>query len=89
MPQAIVDPEEVRQFAQALKKFTSQLRERLTVLNNQLTALGGSWRDQEHKKFVGHFEDHTKHLARFLETNDQHVRYLLKKADQIDQYLQS
>ena len=89
MPQAVVDPEEVRQFARSLKKFTSDLRDRLTVLNNQLTALGGTWRDQEHKKFVGQFEDHTKNLVRFMESNDQHVRYLLRKAEQIDQYLQS
>ncbi len=88
MPQAVVDPEEVRQFARGLKKFTVELRNRLTVLNNQLTALGGTWRDQEHARFKGQFEDHTKNLVRFLEANDQHVRYLLKKADQIDQYLQ-
>ena len=31
MPQAVVDPEEVRQFARGLKKFTTELRHRLTV----------------------------------------------------------
>lgn len=87
MPQAVVDPEEVRQFARNLKKFTSDLRDRLTVVNNHLTALGATWRDQEHRKFVDGFEDHTKHLVKFLEENDSHVRYLLKKADQIDDYL--
>ena len=87
MPQAVVDPEEVRQFARSLKKFTTDLRSKLTVVNNHLTGLGATWRDQEHKKFVNRFEDHTKHLVRFLEENDEHVRYLLKKADQIDEYL--
>ena len=52
MPQAVVDPEEVRQFARNLKKFTGDLRSRLSVVNNHLTALGETWRDQEHKKFV-------------------------------------
>ena len=52
MPQAVVDPEEVRQFARNLKKFNSDLRDRLTVLNNHLTALGGTWRDQEHKNLL-------------------------------------
>ena len=87
MPQAVVDPEELRQFARTLKKFNNELRDRLSRLNNHLSSLGSTWRDQEHKKFVGHFEDHTKNLVRFLEENDQHVRYLLKKADQIDEYL--
>ena len=87
MPQAVVDPEEVRQFARNLKKFTGDLRSRLSVVNNHLTALGETWRDQEHKKFVNRFEDHTRHLVKFLEENDEHVRYLLRKADQIDEYL--
>ncbi len=87
MPQAVVDPEELRQFARNLKKFTGDLRQKLTIVNNHLTALGATWRDQEHKKFVGRFEDHTRHLSKFLEENEQHVRYLMKKADQVDEYL--
>ena len=55
MPQAIVDPEELRYFARNLKKFNTELRDKSTSLHNQLTALGGSWRDQEHKKFVDPF----------------------------------
>ena len=87
MPQAVVDPEEVRQFARTLKKFTNDLRDRVTVVNNQLTALGATWRDQEHRKFVDRFEDHAKHLMKFLDENELHVRYLVKKAEQIDEYL--
>lgn len=89
MPQAIVNPDDVRQFALGLKKFNAELRERLSVLNNQLRVLGSTWRDQEHKRFAEQFEDHTKNLARFIEANDHHVRYLVRKADQIDEYLQS
>lgn len=87
MPQAVVDPEELRQFARNLKKFTSDLRQKLTVVNSHLTALEATWRDQEHRKFVGRFEDHTRHLSKFLEENEHHVRYLMKKADQVDEYL--
>ena len=89
MPQAVVDPDDVRQFAISLKKFNSELRERLTSLNNQLRALGTTWRDQEHKRFVEQFESHTKNLARFVEANDSHIRYLVRKAEQIEEYLQS
>lgn len=89
MPQAVVDPEELRQFAHSLKKFNAELRDKATSLGNQLAALGSSWRDQEHKKFVEQFEQHMKVLQRFLETADQHVPYLLRKADHIEDYLQS
>jgi uncharacterized protein YukE len=89
MPQAVVDPDDVRQFALTLKKFNVELHERLTLLNNQLRTLGMTWRDQEHKRFAEQFEGHTKNLARFVEANETHIRYLVRKAEQIEEYLQS
>ena len=89
MPQAVVDPEELRQFAQSLKKFNAQLRERSAALGNQLAALNASWRDQEHKKFADQFETNMKVLLRFAETADEYVPYLLRKAQHIEDYLQA
>ena len=89
MPQAVVNPDELRDFARSLKKFNHELRERSKVLANQLGSLGTTWRDQEHKRFVEKFDENMRVLARFAEACDQHVPYLLRKADQIDEYLQS
>ena len=89
MPQAVVDPEELRQFAQKLKKFNAELRERLTSLNRDLSALSATWRDQEHMRFVQEFDEQLKMIARFLERADRHVPYLVRKAEQIEDYLQS
>jgi WXG100 family type VII secretion target len=89
MPQAVVDPEELRQFAQSLKKFTSQLQDKAQALSNQLSALNATWRDQEHKKFVEQFDQDMKVFARFVEAAELHVPYLLRKAQHIEDYLQS
>lgn len=89
MPQAVVDPDEMREFARALKKFNDDLRDRTSRMNNQLNALSATWRDQEHKKFSQQYEEHVKLIGRFLETSEQHVPYLMRKADQVDEYLQS
>ncbi len=89
MPQAVVDPDELRQFAQKLKKFNAELRERLTSLNRDLGALSATWRDQEHLRFVQEFDEQLKMIARFLERADRHVPYLVRKAEQIEDYLQS
>lgn len=89
MPQAVVDPDDLREFARSLKKFNNDVRDRARSLSNQLTALGASWRDQEHKKFLEQFEQGMKLIGRFLDNNDRHVPYLLRKADHIDEYLQS
>ena len=89
MPQAVVDPDELRQFARSLKKFNTDLRDRSNSLANQLAALGSTWRDQEHKKFVEQFEEHLRIIQRFTESADQHIPYLLRKAEHIEDYLQS
>jgi uncharacterized protein YukE len=88
MPQAIVDPAELRRFAQMLKKFNNDLTERMSALSNQLNELNNSWRDQEQIKFREGFEGHMKMVARFLEANNQHIPYLLRKAERIEEYMQ-
>ena len=88
MPQAIVDPEELRRFAGNLKKFNRDVQERLTMLNNQLSALGKTWRDQEHKKFSEEFQQHMKVIGRFVEVTERHIPYLARKAEIIEEYLQ-
>ena len=89
MPQAVVDPDELREFARSLAKFNNELRDRSRSLANQLTALSSSWRDQEHAKFVQQFEDGMKMITRFLENNERHVPYLVRKAEYIEEYLKS
>ena len=88
MPQAIVDPEELRRFAQSLKKFNADVQERVKFLSGQMAALERTWRDQEQKKFAEEFEQHMRTIARFVEVIEHHVPYLQRKAEIIDEYLQ-
>ena len=88
MPQAIVDPEELRRFAQSLKKFSTDVQERIKSLSGQLAALERTWRDQEQKKFAEEFEQQIQSLGRFIELIDRHVPYLVRKAEIIEEYLQ-
>jgi uncharacterized protein YukE len=88
MPQAIVDPEELRRFAQNLRRFTADVQERLTTLNAQLAGLSKSWRDQEHQKFAEAFEQQMRSLSAFVEVAEEHLPYLLRKAEIIEEYLQ-
>jgi WXG100 family type VII secretion target len=88
MPQAIVDPEDLRRFAQSLKKFSSDVQERMKSLNGQLATLERTWRDQEQKKFSEEFATQIQSLGRFIEIIDHHVPYLARKAEIIEEYLQ-
>ena len=89
MPQAVVDPDELRQFALMLRKFNVELRDRLSALTTHMQSLSETWRDQEHKRFAEQFDEHLKLMVRFLELSERHVPYLIRKADQVDEYLQS
>ncbi len=88
MSQAIVDPAELRRFAQQLSNFSIELEERLATLSSQLHSLNSSWRDQEHKKFAEEFEQHLKMIARSIEASNQYAPFLLRKAQRIEEYLQ-
>jgi uncharacterized protein YukE len=88
MPQAIVDPAELRRFAQMLKKVNDELSERLGALSTQLGELSNTWRDQEQTKFTAEFHEHLKSIRKFIEANNLHIPYLLRKAERIEEYMQ-
>ena len=88
MSQAIVNPDELRRFAQMLKKFNSGLAEQMTALAGQLEALSTSWRDQENHRFSDEFQRNLQMVARFIESNNEYIPFLLRKAERIEDYLQ-
>ncbi|HWF19216.1 MAG TPA: WXG100 family type VII secretion target [Verrucomicrobiae bacterium] len=87
MAQAIMDPEEVRRFAQELKKFNADLQNGMAALQARFGALGDSWQDQEHAKFSEEFKQTMKALKKFIEVSNAHTPYLLRKAQRIEEYL--
>jgi len=88
MSQAIVNPEELRRFAQQLKQFNTGLQEQMTALSGKMQSLSTSWRDQENKRFVEEFEQNLKSMSRVVEVNDEYIPFLMRKADRIEEYLQ-
>ena len=87
MNQAIVDPEQLRRFAANLKVFSEDLQQRATALGTQMNQLEQTWRDQQQRKFAAEFEDNLRQIAKLVESSRQHVPYLLRKAEQAEQYL--
>ena len=88
MSQAIADPGEIRRFASQLKRFNDDLMNQMTMVHGQLIGLGASWRDREHEKFVEEFENTLQVMRRFVEATNQHVPFLLRKAERVEEYLQ-
>lgn len=87
MAKAVVDPGELRRFARDLTRFNQELAAMVSAMNGKMNQLEQSWRDQEQKKFAEEFRQTTRALSRFGEASQQHVQFLVKKASQIDDYL--
>ena len=88
MAQAVVDPEELRRFASNLKHFTGELERNLSVLHGQLTGLSNTWRDQEQMKFTEEFEQTMKVVSKFVQAANDHIPFLVRKAQRVEEYLQ-
>ena len=86
MAQAIVDPEQLRQFATMLRRFNETLTQAAGTLNQEMQRLSTSWRDQEHEKFTVQFEEELKQVGRLIESGERHIPYLLRKAELIEEY---
>jgi uncharacterized protein YukE len=87
MSKAVVDPAELRRFAQDLRRFNAGLMNQMAVIQSRLNDLSQSWRDQEHKKFVEEFDTMMKAQARLAEATEKHIPFLLRKAEKIEEYL--
>lgn len=87
MAQAIMNPEDVRRFADELKRFNTELQTGMASLQARFVALGETWQDQEHQKFAEEFRTAMRSLKHFVEASTQHTPFLLRKAQRIEDYL--
>ena len=87
MNQAVVDPEQLRQFAAHLHRFSEELKQRSTGLAAQMNQLEQTWRDEQQRKFADEFTTQMRQLSRLIQSTEAHVPYLMRKAEQIDAYL--
>lgn len=87
MAKAIMDPGEVRRFANDLRRFTTDLHTQITSLHARFSALGDTWQDQEHDRFSEEFQQALKVVMKFVERSNQHTPYLLRKAQRVEDYL--
>ena len=56
-------------------------------LASSLGSLQQTWRDQEQAKFSEEFEATVRVLQKFTKAAEQHVPYLMRKADAAEAYL--
>ena len=87
MAKAIVDPDELRRFAQELERTSTEVRNQISALQARYKQLGESWKDQEQARFTEVFEQTMKMLGKFVDVSQEHVPYLMRKAGRAEDYL--
>lgn len=87
MAKAIVDPQELRRFAHDLKKFNTDLQGMTSMIANRMSTLAQTWRDQEQAKFQEEFDSTLKVMQKFIKASEQHIPFLLRKAERIEEYI--
>jgi uncharacterized protein YukE len=83
MAQAIVDPDELRNFATSLQRYNELVADATATLQSQFVQLGDTWRDQEQQEF----EQTVRVISQFQQASEEHIPHLTRKAAEIDQYL--
>ena len=86
MAKVIVEPEEVKRFARELARFREELEAGMNHITARMNALGETWRDQEQRKFQEEFEQTLRALTRFNKATADHVPYLIRKAERVEEY---
>jgi len=88
MSKADIKPADVKKFSKDLKSFNSTLKSDYSRIHSKLKQLGQTWRDREHKKFESEFDQTAKFIKKFLNSSEQYVLFLNRKAQAAEKYLQ-
>ena len=87
MPQAIIDPEQVRRFASHLDQSAALIREQKTATMAGSARLHETWRDEKYAHFDQLFVESMKLLERYLQQSEQYSAFLKQKAARAQKYL--
>jgi len=87
VPNAIVDPEELRSFTSELKRFNTEVQSEVASVQRRWARLGESWQDGEHAKFADLFGKILATHARLVDAAEKQIPLLFRKAQRIQEYL--
>jgi uncharacterized protein YukE len=88
MPRAIVDPAELRRFANTLGALVGKLRDRRGAMNSHYKSLRDFWQDKKYEQFDRTFAEAMARLDRFAIESERYVKYLSGKAAKAERYLE-
>lgn len=89
MSQVKGNPQEMRKFASALRRFSSQLESEVKRIDAQSRSVGETWNDSEYRKFIQEWSQMMATVKRFVREAPKYERHVTKKAADLEAYLRS
>jgi uncharacterized protein YukE len=89
MSQAHVDPDELERFAHSITGFVDEIENAVGNLNGSFNTVSDTWQDSQRNSFEEVYNELLVCLERFKEAAQEQVPYLLSKAAQARDYLES
>jgi len=89
MSQVNVNLDELRKFAYFLNKLSMDLRTNHTITLYKMNHINDTWRDVENKKFMERFQKDLQPLKQLITTMEEYSRFLERKANALEKYLNS
>jgi uncharacterized protein YukE len=89
MAQAHVDPDELEQFAHSITAFVDSIDSATAALNGSFSSVSDTWQDAQRSSFEEIYNELLQCIGRFREIALEQAPYLLSKAMQAREYLES
>ena len=87
MPQIIVDPAEMRRFANAVDRLREKLQAKRANVMRKHESLKETWKDAKYQSFDKVFTNTLEDLDQFIKKTAEYSAYLRKKAAKAEKYL--
>ena len=87
MSQVHANPDQIEHFAANLAAFGKNVSEELTRIHVAFSNLSETWIDDAHARYSQQFEEMAPPISRLLEATPDHVKHLLRKAEELRAFL--
>ena len=84
----IVDPNDVRRFANLLEERAADLKRLDSAISRSLLDLQATWKDARYNQFNNRYEEASLQLQQFLDHAERYAAYLRRKIVPIERYLE-
>ena len=87
MPNAIANPEEIRNFSNVIEHYIDVLGDETSLMESEFQKLGDTWKDQQRASFEENYRSLTNTITAFINNAQEQIPHLRQMAADLEEYL--